>query len=85
MSLKSNKDNTANPMDHVILFGYTNHRGEYAIRTVTPLEICFKTVPYHGKKPIWVFDAFDLDKDARRSFQLSDCNFTIKTATPESK
>jgi hypothetical protein len=49
------------------------------------LEICFKTVPYHGKKPIWVFDAFDLDKDARRSFQLSDCNFTIKTATPESK
>ena len=50
---------------------YCNHRGETAIRTVVPLAIEFGATQWHPE-PQWLLIAFDLEKQAERSFAMKD-------------
>lgn len=50
---------------------YTNYRGETSIRRVIPRSITFGSTDWHPDKQ-WLLEAFDLDKDAERSFALRD-------------
>lgn len=57
--------------DQVVAIRYTNYRGETAVRRIIPMEICYKSTVWHPE-PQWVLEAFDIDKDAHRSFALKD-------------
>lgn len=62
----------------VVVFTYTNHRGETATRRVQPIEIKFaKHEPWHLTEQ-WLLFAFCLDRQEVRSFSL----LTIKDMTP---
>lgn len=52
---------------------YTNHRGEKAWRTVTPwpYSLSFRKTEHHLTEQ-WLFDAYDHDKKADRTFALKD-------------
>jgi len=50
---------------------YTNYRGETAIREVIPEKIWFGGTDWHPE-PQWLLDAFDVEKDAKRSFAMKD-------------
>lgn len=50
---------------------YTNYRGETAIRTVVPRLIQFAATEWHPE-PQWLLVAFDLEKQAERSFAMKD-------------
>lgn len=50
---------------------YKNYRGETAIRNIRPCRIWFGATSWHPT-PQWLMDAIDIDKDAERSFALSD-------------
>lgn len=50
---------------------YRNHRGEIALRRVTPGRIWYGTTPEH-KEPQPLMDCFDLDKQANRTYALND-------------
>lgn len=63
-------------MAQVLRFSYTNHRGETAIRRITPKMLEFQREPGYGYEPGWFLTGFDLDKHAMRSFSLS--NITVE-------
>lgn len=50
---------------------YRNYRGETSIRHIRPCHIWFGATKWHPK-PQWLLDAIDLDKDAERSFAMTD-------------
>ncbi len=50
---------------------YTNHRGEARWRHVVPREIRFGSTEHH-KEMQWLLEAFDVDKDASRTFAMND-------------
>ena len=63
---------------------YKNHRGETSVRLVRPLHdsetpdcfggrfvIIFGATQYHPE-PQWLMRAFDINKDAERSFAMKD-------------
>lgn len=50
---------------------YTNYRGETAIREIIPDRIWFGSTEWHPKDQ-WLLDAFDVEKQAKRSFALKD-------------
>jgi predicted DNA-binding transcriptional regulator YafY len=50
---------------------YTNWKGDRSWRRITPRGIRFGTTDYHPDA-CWLLDAFDLDKQAMRSFALKD-------------
>ena len=50
---------------------YTNYRNETAIRQIIPIRIWFGKTEWHPE-PQWVLDAFDLDKEAERSFSMRE-------------
>lgn len=56
-----------------VTIDYTNHRGERALRNIKPLGIRFAANgnEYHPG-PQWLLDAHDIDKDARRTFNMRD-------------
>ncbi|HEY8359484.1 MAG TPA: hypothetical protein VIL30_18695 [Ramlibacter sp.] len=58
--------------DDLLVFGYTNWRGEYAERTAIPLRIEHKESEWHGPGLHWVMVAFDVEKQAERDFLLKD-------------
>lgn len=53
---------------------YTNHKGVTAIRTITPLNLMFKSTPYHPEAQM-LLNCWDIDKNAFRTFALKDCDF----------
>lgn len=55
----------------IVQFVYTNHRGETEVRHIVPIRIRFAASEWHPQEQ-WLMDAFDLDRDAERSFALSD-------------
>jgi predicted DNA-binding transcriptional regulator YafY len=55
----------------VILVRYTNYRGETSVRRIVPLRIRFAATEWHPTEQ-WLMDAYDLDRQAERSFALSD-------------
>ncbi|MBC8492820.1 MAG: hypothetical protein H8D43_03465 [Chloroflexi bacterium] len=57
--------------EKVVKILYTNYRSKTAIRTILPERIWFGETEWHPEKQ-WLLDAFDLDKEAPRSFALKD-------------
>jgi hypothetical protein len=55
----------------IVGISYTNHRGETAFRRIIPIKIYFGSSQWHPKDQ-WLMDAFDLDKQAQRSFAMID-------------
>lgn len=51
-------------------FRYRNHAGRVEDRVVIPLGLEYKATEHHPE-PGWVFEAYDLDRRAERSFALS--------------
>lgn len=56
-------------------FSYVNHSGVLMIRSVVPLRIFFGTSLYYTE-PQWLMEAFDLDRNANRTFAMSKINKT---------
>lgn len=54
---------------------YTNHRGETARRTITPLRLLYGTTQYHHVEQ-WLLDVWDHEKKDLRTYALDDCDFT---------
>lgn len=54
-----------------ISFKYRNYKGIISVRTVIPREIIFSSNEYH-KKEQWMILAYDIDKQADRTFTLVD-------------
>lgn len=50
---------------------YTNYKGETAERNIIPQSLRFASTEWHPE-PQWLLDAFDLDRQAKRSFALKD-------------
>lgn len=57
--------------DRVIEILYRNHRGEIAMRRIEPVAMRFEATKWHPE-PQWIIDAWDVDKQARRSFAFKD-------------
>lgn len=57
--------------EKVVKILYTNYRGETAIREIIPEKIWFGGTDWHPE-PQWLLDAFDLEKQANRSFAMKD-------------
>jgi hypothetical protein len=55
---------------------YTNHRGETRTRLIVPMGLRWGVTQWHPE-PGWLLDAWDIEKDARRSFSLADCDFSL--------
>jgi predicted DNA-binding transcriptional regulator YafY len=64
-----NKDDQVKLDPPPLVFTYTNHRGETSVRHVIPKSIRFGTTPDHTDT--WLLNAFDLDRNATRTFDLS--------------
>lgn len=54
-------------------FSYVNHSGVLMIRSVVPLRIFFGTSLYYTE-PQWLMEAFDLDRNANRTFAMNKIN-----------
>jgi predicted DNA-binding transcriptional regulator YafY len=54
----------------IVEIEYTNYRGDTSVRRILPLRLWFGSTEWHPS-PQWHLDASDLDKDATRSFVLS--------------
>lgn len=67
----------ANPVDP-FQFEYTNYRGETAIRSVIPSRVFYGTVPPYHPDPGWYLEAFDLDKQAVRHFDMAQIHRGIR-------
>jgi len=50
---------------------YTNYRGETALRKIVPKRMWFGKTDWHPEEG-WLLDAFDIEKDAERSFAIKD-------------
>lgn len=58
--------------------GYTNWRGEYAVRRIIPIRPWFGATEWHPE-PQWLLTAIDVEKGAERDFAIADIG---RTATP---
>jgi predicted DNA-binding transcriptional regulator YafY len=56
---------------HTVWIRYKNYRGETADRRIVPKQIRFASTPWHVEEQ-WLLDAFDIGKQAERSFALKD-------------
>lgn len=61
----------APPTSQPAVILYRNYRGETARRRIIPQLVWFGATDWHPK-PQWVLEAFDVDKNATRSFALRD-------------
>ena len=50
---------------------YTNYKGKTGIRTIVPKSIEFSSNEWHTE-PQWLMTAYDLEKEADRTFALKD-------------
>ena len=50
---------------------YTNYRGETSIRKIVPKNMWFGSTDWHPGSQ-WLLDAYDIEKDADRSFAIKD-------------
>lgn len=57
--------------DKIVNILYTNWRGITSVRTIKPERIVWKSTEWH-KEPQWLLDAFDIDRDAFRTFAMKD-------------
>ena len=67
--------------EDAIRFRYKNWRGETSMRTATPLGRIYKgSTDWHPEEQ-WLFDAYDWDKAAERTFALADADFIAGEAS----
>ncbi len=59
----------ANP----IKVGYTNYRGETAVRTIIPIKFYFGSTEYHPQEQ-WLLEVWDVERDAMRVYAAKDIN-----------
>ena len=61
------------PMEEEVLVVYTNWRGQTAERRILPKpgSLRFAATEHHPE-PQWVFDAWDIEKKAERTFAMKD-------------
>jgi predicted DNA-binding transcriptional regulator YafY len=50
---------------------YTNHRGETSVRRLVPQRIWFGKTDYHPDEQ-WLLEAYDLERQATRSYAVKD-------------
>lgn len=62
---------TQPPAEQIVGVTYTNYRGETSIREIVPVRIWFGSTDWHPQ-PQWLLDAFDVEKEAFRSFAMRD-------------
>jgi hypothetical protein len=55
----------------IVTFTYQNHRDETVMRTAFPIAIEWKKTKWHPIEQ-WILEAWDMDKDAMRSFAMED-------------
>lgn len=59
-----------------LVFGYTNWRGEYAVRKVIPLKVWYGGTEWHPE-PQWLLKALDAEKgNAERDFAIQDMSWS---------
>lgn len=59
-----------------IAVDYVNYSGERSLRVVRPLRVFWGANKWH-KEPQWLLDAYDIHKEAKRTFALKDCDFRL--------
>ncbi len=57
--------------ERIVRFTYTNWRGVKSERRVRPLDLEFKTTPWHPKRQ-WFIKAIDYDRKRIRYFAMKD-------------
>lgn len=57
--------------EKVVTIVYTNYNGNTGVRQVIPKEIFFGHNEWH-KEDQWLMSAYDLQKEAERTFALKD-------------
>lgn len=57
--------------EQIVTILYTNYKGKTSIRKVIPKEITFTHNEWH-KEDQWLMLAFDIDKQADRTFAMKD-------------
>ena len=55
----------------IVRIVYTNYRGETNTREIIPKEMYFASTDWHPEKQ-WLLKAFDISKNADRSFAVKD-------------
>lgn len=55
----------------IVVINYTNWKGVTALRRIIPKKIFFGSTEWH-KEEQWLLEAFDVDKNADRSFAIKD-------------
>lgn len=55
----------------IVVINYTNWKGVTAFRRIIPIEIFFGSTEWH-KEEQWLLKAYDVDKNAERSFAVKD-------------
>lgn len=60
-----------NDDEQLVLFEYTNHRGETRQRVVRPGQTWFGSTKYHPERQ-WILSAYDFEKNAYRDFAMKD-------------
>ena len=55
----------------IVVINYTNWKGVTALRRIIPKKIFFGSTEWH-KEEQWLLEAFDVDKNADRSFAVKD-------------
>ena len=60
---------------------YTNYRGERGKRFIVPRSIWFGCTEWHPENQ-WLLEAYDLDKQALRSFALQDLEMWAQEPAP---
>lgn len=60
-----------NSSAYPVIIDYVNHRGERALRRIVPVRLHYGVTAYHAE-PGWLLDAYDLDRNAARTFSMRD-------------
>lgn len=55
----------------IVVINYTNWKGVTAFRRIIPKKIFFGSTEWH-KEEQWLLEAYDVDKNADRSFAVKD-------------
>ena len=59
-------------MSKELKFIYKNWKGVTNERTVEPIKIEFAISEWHGKEPVWLMFAIDVEKGEERGFAIRD-------------
>jgi len=79
--ISGDKNNDTVYANDQVSFNYKNYKGELSIRKVKPMGVYFGSNEWHPK-PQWLLRAFDVDKQAERSFAMQDIsNWSTNAAT----